>query len=181
MAVVLAVLLAAHPDGGVMVASPAALVRFHTACASCHASECSGRLSFQSGVDAATAHIRRYAPTAEGATVRELFALLTSLKRSCRVALPHADAGRTRWSAEELRAWRDPDVGAYFIPLGRLRPPEVVIELEGALPEAVEVLDGTLEPLAEAAGAMRVVVQLEAEVEGYLRVHTKALTRVRTR
>jgi hypothetical protein len=41
--------------------SIATIVEFNTVCSDCHAGECSGRLSFDSGPAAARAHISRIA------------------------------------------------------------------------------------------------------------------------
>ncbi len=153
-----------------------ALVRFHTACASCHAWECSGRLSFQSGKSGARHHIKRYAPSADDAMVRELFVLLSTTKRNCRAELPALAAPQTRWTARQLREWFNPDVDAWFIPLGNVGPPGLTVELEvGAGVEAgrLQVLDAELETLAEAPlreGLMRVRVAVPATGPAFLRV-----------
>lgn len=163
-----------EPDGGAR-SSRAALVRFHTACASCHASECSGRLSFQSGTKAAAGHVKRYVPSADDALVRELFVMLTTLKRTCRAELPRLEQPRARWTAEQLREWFNPDGDAYFIPLGELAAPGVTVELDpGAVKQGtLQVLDDALETVAEAplgGEALRVDVRVERKTECFLLV-----------
>ncbi|MEW5737970.1 MAG: hypothetical protein AB1938_03535 [Myxococcota bacterium] len=148
--------------------SAAALVRFHTACASCHARECSGRQSFQSGLTAARGHILRYAPSANPEMVRQLFDLLAETKRACRVVLPPADVARPRWTAEQLRPWFNPDIDAWFIPLGTVHPPGADISLEVARATAsasAELLDEELETLtAEPVREGRARLVVEATV-----------------
>jgi len=142
------------------VSSRRALVRFHTACASCHAGECSGRLSFFSGKGGAKHHIRRYAPTADDLVVKELFTLLATMKRTCRVELPADTAAQARWTGEQLREWFNPDANAWFIPLGELGPARVTVTLQpgaGAEAARAQVLDEELETLAEAPLAGKAV------------------------
>ncbi len=157
-AVLLAVLwppraLAEEPAGSRAGASRAALVRFHTACSNCHAGECSGRLSFLSGKAGAQRHIHNYAPSADPAVVRELYGLLITLKRTCQVELPVPATAPAAWTPQQLREWFNPDLGAWFIPLGELGPGPVVVELApgaGSRGGRVQLLDDQLETLAEA-------------------------------
>lgn len=155
--------------------STGALVRFHTACATCHAAQCSGRLSFMGGAGDAAPHIKRYAPSASPAQVRELFGLLGTQKRACRVELPRLAAPRLEWTGAQLREWFNADVHAWFVPLGSHGRAVVGVELE-LLPGrggSAQVLDPGLEVLAEVSvgqeGA-RVTLALEASGESFVLV-----------
>lgn len=99
----------------------ALVVRFNTVCASCHEGECSGRLSFQSGPDAARGHMERYLGTITDAEANANFALLRHTKEHCAhypvaAELP-ADGV---WTASDLSRWRNVREGGYFIPLGNV-------------------------------------------------------------
>lgn len=160
-------------DGGVSrepARSQAALVRFHTACTTCHASECSGRLSFQSGASAAKDHVRRYAPSASDGVVRELFSLLASLKRTCRHELPVLQAS-SGYDAAFLREHFNPDASAWFVPLAaRERATVIDLALGGSGQAEVMVLDEALETLAEQRGEGRVRLELPAGGRAFLLV-----------
>lgn len=155
--------------------STGALVRFHTACATCHAAQCSGRLSFMGGAGNAAQHIKRYAPSASSAQVRELFGLLGTQKRSCRVALPRLATPRLEWTSAQLREWFSADVHAWFVPLGAHGRAVVGVELELAPGRSgtAQVLDPGLEVLAEASvgqDGARVSLELEASGESFVLV-----------
>ncbi len=112
---------------------PATVVRFNTVCANCHEGECSGRLSFQSGVAAAANHLRRFLGALTEREIADLFALLKYTKEQCR-QYPVTAAVPTdgRWGAGELEIWRNPLEGGYFIPLGALKSGEQRINLRFA-------------------------------------------------
>ncbi|PWB57030.1 MAG: hypothetical protein C3F18_04640 [Nitrosomonadales bacterium] len=100
----------------------AGVVKFNTMCARCHEGECSGRLSFSSGVAAAGGHVRRYIPSSSPLEVEELFAILKYTKEACsHYPLPDAAPADGVWGVDALRQWRSPDGESYFIPLGRMR------------------------------------------------------------
>jgi hypothetical protein len=113
-------------------AAIAAIVQFNTVCSNCHEGECSGRMSFNSGVAAAHAHVERHlgAPASE-VHVAALFAMLRHVKETCShyPAVPIRPAVGT-WQAEELAPWRNAFAGAYFIPLGKLAAGRHRIHLE---------------------------------------------------
>ncbi|MFH2212077.1 MAG: hypothetical protein ABIJ01_10605 [Pseudomonadota bacterium] len=101
----------------------ATVVKFNTVCAHCHEGQCSGRLSFSSGVAAAQGHVRRYIPSSSPLEVEELFAILKYTKEECaHYPLPDTAPADGTWNAEVLHQWRGPDGKSYFIPLGRIRP-----------------------------------------------------------
>lgn len=107
---------------GVAEVSRSTAVKFNTVCTRCHEGECSGRMSFSSGVAATLSHVRRYLPSSSPLEVEELFAILKYTKELCaHYPLPDATPANGVWCAEALRQWRSPDGDSYFIPLGRMR------------------------------------------------------------
>jgi hypothetical protein len=54
-----------------------------TTCARCHEGECSGRLSFDLGVEATTDHLIRNARPLTKDSIRKLFKMLEYMKREC--------------------------------------------------------------------------------------------------
>lgn len=111
----------AYATMGAAEVSRATAVKFNTVCTRCHEGECSGRLSFSSGVAATRSHVRRYLPSSS-LEVEELFAILKYTKELCaHYPLPDAIPANGVWGAEALQQWRSPDGDRYFIPLGRMR------------------------------------------------------------
>lgn len=101
---------------------PATVVRFNTVCANCHEGECSGRLSFQSGMPAALNHLQRYLGALSERESADLFALLKYTKEQCRqYPLTPSVPADGRWKSGDLQVWRNPVEGGYFIPLGALK------------------------------------------------------------
>lgn len=97
-------------------------VNFNTVCANCHEGECSGRLSFTSGVAATQGHILRHLPASSPLQVEELFTILKYTKEHCaQYPLPDAAPANGVWNAEALQQWRSPEGKGYFIPLGKMR------------------------------------------------------------
>lgn len=159
---------------------PSTVVRFNTVCANCHEGECSGRLSFQSGVDAAKNHIRRYLGALSEREVGDLFALLKYTKEKCGQYPVQADAPASgRWGVRELENWRNPVEGGYFIPLGMLKPGEHRLNLNfaGSSQGKVRVTDAHFETAAEellCRGGEPVLVFTAHGGEYYLHVQTQA-------
>ena len=119
--IALIILVLGMPAWGAEI-PPSTVVRFNTVCTNCHEGECSGRLSFQSGVLAAKNHIHRYLGALSEQEVEDLFALLKYTREQCRQYPVKADIpANWRWGARELEKWRNPVEGGYFIPLGALK------------------------------------------------------------
>lgn len=109
----------AYAQIGAAEVSRATAVKFNTVCTRCHEGECSGRLSFSSGVAATRSHIQRHLPSSS-LEVGELFAILKYTKEHCaHYPLPDAIPTNGVWGMEALRQWRSPDGDGYF--LGRMR------------------------------------------------------------
>jgi hypothetical protein len=99
----------------------ATVVRFNTLCATCHEGECSGRLSFDLGIQASENHIRRHAGDVDQSVWRDLARLLAHTKQACAyypmaVGIPE---GR-HWNQERLAELHNAKENAWFIPLGHL-------------------------------------------------------------
>ncbi|MDJ0867229.1 MAG: hypothetical protein QNK03_14050 [Myxococcota bacterium] len=159
------------------------LVVFGTSCARCHEAECSGRLSFDQGADAAAVHVRRHAGPVSDASVQELFALLEKMKSEC--AYPQVQAPlptAAGWSADLLDRFRNPSGRSYFLPLGALEPgryalglglagePHVHLELvtrdfELLLDEPLEIREGRATAVFEAPKPADAFLRLRAQEE----------------
>lgn len=131
-----------------------AVVRFNTVCANCHEGECSGRLSFQSGVDAARGHIERYVGKIANAEAEALFNLLRHTKERCHhypVAPQQTAMGA--WNATDLKLWRNPHEGGYFIPLGKPArgSHHLQITFASAPSGHLKITDERFEPLVDQA------------------------------
>lgn len=131
----------------------ATIVQFHTVCNNCHEGECSGRLSFNSGADAARSHIERHLGAKQhDVQVTALFAMLQAVKESCShyPVVPLRPAIGT-WQAEELAPWRNAPAGAYFIPLGKFAAGrrQLALEFDGAAEGNARIDDEHMETIAD--------------------------------
>ena len=115
-------------------------VIFNTLCAKCHEGECSGRLSFDTGSQAASNHIKRYAGDANISKVesREFFTLLNHMKIKCALLMPDGD----KWKQENLSHFALPSSKGYFIPLGLLKSGKylIIIKTKEEIHFRVEVI-----------------------------------------
>jgi len=93
-------------------------VIFNTLCAKCHEGQCSGRLSFDTGSEAASSHIKRYANDSKISNyeVKEFFALLNYMKKECHLFMP----SDIKWKTDNLLDFTTASHKRYFIPLGKL-------------------------------------------------------------
>jgi hypothetical protein len=146
-------LLAFLPTAGAQLTpSIATIVEFNTVCSDCHAGECSGRLSFDSGPAAARVHIERYLGNTHEAPIAALFAMLRHVKETCShypmVPLRPATGS---WEAAELAPWRNARAGAYFIPLGRLAAGrrQIVLEFDRPAEGNAQIDDERMEIMAD--------------------------------
>lgn len=99
----------------------ATVVRFNTLCATCHEGECSGRLSFDLGIEAAENHIRRHAGDVDRNVWRDLARLLAHTKQACAYYPMAVDIPKDRhWGPERLAGLHNAKENAWFIPLGHL-------------------------------------------------------------
>jgi hypothetical protein len=97
------------------------VVRFNTLCATCHEGECSGRLSFDLGIQASENHIRRHAGDVDRNVWRDLASLLAHTKQACAYYPMAVDIPEGRhWNPERLAALHNANENAWFIPLGLL-------------------------------------------------------------
>ena len=99
----------------------ATVVRFNTLCATCHEGECSGRLSFDSGIRATENHIRRHVGDVPQYVLRDLARLLVYTKQACSyypMAIEIPKDGR--WDSGTLALLHNAKENAWFVPLGHL-------------------------------------------------------------
>jgi hypothetical protein len=167
-----------------------AVVAFNTQCARCHEGECSGRLSFHLGEDAADEHIRRYSGALPLETVRHLGELLRYMKVQCAFyPLSLALASDSVWAVDTLGRLRAPDGTAYFLPLGVLAPGRYRLWIDGPDPGvrlAADVIAADFEQLAyegiDQVGELQVLAfRVDTPAELYVRIRAQgpiSLTRV---
>jgi hypothetical protein len=177
---VVAALIAGSPSAArAQPPATTAIVDFNTLCADCHAGQCSGRLSFDSGAAAARSHIERYRGETHETTIEELFAMLRHVKENCS-HYPVVPLWRAvgAWEAGELAPWRNDRAGAYFIPLGTFPPGrrQIVLELDRPADGSARIDDERMEEVAEERlcrdATMTVEFDATPEVAYYL--HLKA-------
>ncbi len=165
-------------------------VAFNTQCARCHEGECSGRLSFNLGEDAADEHIRRHGGALPVETVRHLSDLLRYMKVQCAFyPLPLALARDRTWGGDTLGRLRASDGTAYFLPLGLLAPGPHRLWIDGLHPgtnACAELVAASFDEVDHQgmvpAGDRQVLAfQVDAPTELYVRITAQgsmALTRV---
>ena len=103
-------------------------VTFNTLCAKCHEGQCSGRLSFDTGSEAASNHIKRYCNDANVSKqeIKEFFTLLNYMKKECLLFMPN----ETKFNKDNLTLFSTASYKRYFIPLGVLKKGNYSLELE---------------------------------------------------
>jgi hypothetical protein len=161
-------------------------IAFGTTCARCHEGQCSGRLSFDRGAEAASAHIRRYAGELSPAQVAELFTLLERMKTEC--AYPPVDAPVPPdgvWPPELLARLCLPEHRACLVPLGTLAPGmhRIRVEFVGTPHVHAQVVAADFEtlleePLAVANGAAEVAFGLDEPSAAFLRLQAQETLRL---
>lgn len=172
-------------QAAVPVFDTVSILRFNTVCAHCHEGQCSGRLSFSLGPEAAFNHIHRYAGDVDDVITRQLQALLVYMKRECAYAPMPAPDLRAPLQREILDVYRDSMTGNYFMPVGKLEPGIYRLELRFEAPASlrVEVLNEQFEFLVdECAGCSRAILPVTVEVEEtakhYLRLRSPTALRL---
>jgi hypothetical protein len=178
-------LLASLEASGEQIPVPA-IVRFNTVCANCHEGECSGRLTFSSGAEAARGHMQRYLGSVTTPEAEVLFGLLRHMKEHCaHYPVPAAVSTGGIWSAPDLSAWRNSREGGYFIPLGTLQAGHhrLQLYLSGSSQGRLKITDERFEPVLDEAfcpGNTQEVVFASTGARLYLTLHTEAeLTGIR--
>ena len=181
----LTLLLASLEASGEQIPVPA-IVRFNTVCANCHEGECSGRLTFSSGAEAARGHMQRYLGSVTAPEAEALFGLLRYMKEHCaHYPVPAAVPAGGIWSAPDLSAWRNSREGGYFIPLGTLQAGHhrLHLYLSGSSQGRLKITDERFEPVLDEAfcpGNTQEVVFASTGARLYLTLHTEAeLTGIR--
>ena len=115
-------------------------VTFNTLCAKCHEGQCSGRLTFDTGSDAASNHIKRYSDDVNisNIEIKEYFTLLNYMKKECLLFMPNSK----KWRVDKLLNFALPSRKTYFIPLGILKSGEykLLIKTKKEIRYRVEVI-----------------------------------------
>jgi hypothetical protein len=127
-----------------------AVLRFNLVCAHCHEGECSGRLGFSGGPDAAYDHVRRFAGDVGPKMASRLHAILKYMKLHCAYApLPPASSALS--GEAKLAVYRDAGSGNYFVPLGPVSTGKYAISVEfvRSSPVRLEIITQDFEPLVD--------------------------------
>ena len=103
-------------------------VTFNTLCAKCHEGQCSGRLTFDTGSEAASNHIKRYSDDTNISKKesKEFFTLLNYMKKECLLFMP----SETKFNKDNLTLFATASYKRYFFPLGVLKKGNYSLELE---------------------------------------------------
>jgi len=152
-------------------------VIFNTRCAKCHEGECSGRLSFDTGSEAARSHIGRYAGenNISKSEIKAFFTLLNHMKKACTILMP----GSQKAALKDLSRFATFSHTAYFIPLGRLKKGSYRLDI-AAKEKAhyrLELLTDHFDPLAEVSVCPKkredILFALDEPVTAFLRIRAK--------
>jgi hypothetical protein len=172
-------LLAGFPLSLAHAAELESAIRFNTTCAQCHEGECSGRLSFALGKEAAFDHIRRYAGEVDAATTLYLFDALARMKTDCAFAPMPVLSLQQPAQSSELDTYRNPGTGAYFVPIGTLQPGHYRLDLQLQTPASfrVEVINEFFELVEETCAGPSVQHQaidfmVEEQARHYVRLRS---------
>ena len=171
--------------GSASAETPAATLRFSTACSGCHEGECSGRVTFSQRPEATYTHIRQHAGPTDDALAQELHGVLKRMKRDCSYPpLPVPDIEQPL-AGTDINPYLDPWTGHYFVPLGSLDPGRYRFSLVFAQPGDVriELVDADFDFLVdrcETLGDLRLemVLTLNEPCQCYLRLRPRAKQRL---
>ena len=153
-------------------------VIFNIRCAKCHEGECSGRLSFDSGDQAARSHIRRYAEenSSSDKEIKAFYALLNHMKKKCTILMPHKD---DKNKLKELSRFALSSYKGYFIPLGRLEKGAYTLSIITKEENRynLEILSEHLNPIVNiAVGAGKkknIDFTIEKPIDTFLRIRSR--------
>ncbi len=153
-------------------------VVFNTLCSKCHEGQCSGRLTFDTGSEVASNHIKRYADDSSisKSEVKEFFTLLNYMKKECLLLMPD----KIKYTIENILSFATPSHKGYFIPLGRLKKGNysLFIKTRDDTPFRVEVIssqfDSYLDRSVCACLKRRVFeVSIDEDTNYFLRIKSK--------
>jgi hypothetical protein len=91
------------------------VVRFNTVCANCHEAQCSGRLAFGSGAEAARGHMERYLGPLTDDEVGFLFRILRH-QGALRLSVAERVPSDLVWTEADLEPWRNAQEGGCLPP-----------------------------------------------------------------
>jgi len=115
-------------------------VTFNILCSKCHEGQCSGRLTFDTGSEVASNHIKRYSndENISKNEIREYFTLLNYMKKECLLLMPDD----TKYTNSDLSSFAIPSHKGYFIPLGILKKGNysLYIKTKNNIPFRIELI-----------------------------------------
>ena len=172
--------------GSASAETPAATLRFSTACSDCHEGECGGRLTFPQRPETTYTHIRQYAGPTDDALAQELYDVLKRMKRDCSYPpLPVQDMGQPL-AGTDIDAYLDPWTDHYFLPLGVLEPDRYRITLvfSQAGNVRIELIDADFDFLVDRCETLdglrvEIALQLDEPCQCYLRLRPRAQQRLK--
>ena len=153
-------------------------VTFNTLCAKCHEGQCSGRLTFDTGSEATSNHIKRYSDDVNISKheIKEFFTLLNYMKTECALWMP-SDG---KWKSENLSRFALSTSKGYFIPLGLLKKGQyhIEIKLKDDIHFRVEVLSDHFEHFLDISACpdgKKQILQfsIKKEINTFLRIQSR--------
>jgi len=159
-------------------------VIFNTLCAKCHEGECSGRLSFDTGSEAAHTHIKRYAidDNISESDIKEFFALLNHMKKECSLLMPDKEKPKP----EDISRFAIPSRKAYFIPLGLLKKGtySLILSAKEKLHYRVEVLSNHFDHFTDVSTSPdrkeKIHFTVDEPTRTFLRIQSKKTLHIQT-
>jgi len=153
-------------------------VVFNTLCSKCHEGQCSGRLTFDTGSDAASNHIKRYCDDATLSTceVKEYFTLLNYMKKECLLFMPK----NIKYDGKNLLTFATSSRQRYFIPLGLLKKGEykLLISNKEDLPYRVEIISSQFDAYLDRSICSSIKTKefefsIDEKINYYIRISSK--------
>ncbi len=153
-------------------------VTFNTLCAKCHEGQCSGRLTFDTGSEVASNHIKRYSDdiNISKKETKEFFTLLNYMKKECLLYMPN----NIKQNKNNLLSFGITSFKKYFIPLGVLKKGNysLFLETEDDIRFRVEVISGQFDSYLDRSICSSVKEKLfdftvDEKMEYFLRIHSK--------
>ncbi len=153
-------------------------VIFNTLCSKCHEGQCSGRLTFDTGSEAATNHIKRYCDdtTISTCEVKEYFTLLNYMKKECLLFMP----SNIKYDGKNLLSFATSSHQRYFIPLGVLKKGEykLLISIKEDLHYRVEIISSQFDTyldrtICPSIKTRELEFSIDEKINYYIRISSK--------
>ncbi len=153
-------------------------VTFNTLCAKCHEGQCSGRLTFDTGSEATSNHIKRYSDDVNISKheIKEFFTLLNYMKKECLLFMPD----NIKQNKRNLLSFGTTSYKKYFIPLGVLKKGVYTLFLETKDDSRfrIEVISSQFDSyldrsVCSSSKEKQFDFTLDEKTEYFLRIHSK--------